>query len=180
MQNSAQDTYFADQVLTAPPQKLQLMLIEGAIRNALLARRYWSENKPEEAGEALIRSQEIVTELMYVARASGSELARNVVEVYLFIFRRLVEANLRQDDALLGDALRVLEEEQETWQLVCERLAAEAPEQAAELLSSAPRATLPSDDAVSSAPPPPAGLAWNLGASPAPEPVMEGGFSFEA
>jgi flagellar protein FliS len=63
-------------VLTAPPQKLQLMLIEGAIRFGLQARSLWNEDRGAEACEALVRSQEIVVELMNVARQSGHELGR--------------------------------------------------------------------------------------------------------
>ena len=41
--------------------------------------------------------------------------------VYAFIFRRLVEAGYRQDEAKLADAIRLLEIERQTWQRVCQQ-----------------------------------------------------------
>ncbi len=49
------------------------------------------------------------------------ELTDRVAAVYAFIFRRLVEAGYRRDEAKLADAIRLLEIERETWQRVCQQ-----------------------------------------------------------
>jgi flagellar protein FliS len=123
--NAAREKYLQDQVLTATPQKLQLLLIEGAIRFGLQARTLWNENRSAEACEALIRCQEIVAELLANSRQSDSEIGRRAALEYLFVFQRLVASSLSMGGQPLADALRVLAEERETWRMVCEQLGAE-------------------------------------------------------
>ena len=55
--------YQYTEVMTATPQKLQLMLIEAALRNASQARQHWASQQ-EARHHALIRSQSILTELL--------------------------------------------------------------------------------------------------------------------
>ncbi|HJT33366.1 MAG TPA: flagellar export chaperone FliS [Pirellulales bacterium] len=122
--NKPRDTYFETQVLTATPQKLQLMLLEGALRYGRQAADHWREGRIYEGGEAVIGCQRIVTELL---RALKPELApalvENVSSVYRFVFRTLVEAGMKRDAGKLAEAMRLLEIERETWRQVCERLA---------------------------------------------------------
>lgn len=120
------DTYFDTQVLTAPPQKLQLMLIDGALRYGRQAADHWREGRIYEGGEALIGCQRIVAELL---RSMKPEMAPALVEkvsdVYRFVFRTLVEAGIKRDAGKLAEAMRLLDIERETWRQVCERLAAQ-------------------------------------------------------
>lgn len=125
---SARDQYLSAEVMTAPPQKLQLLLIEGAIRFCNLALARWEEGNDEAAGEALTRAQGVVTELIAGVRPDHNrELARKAASVYLFLFRTLVDAHLQHDAEKVRGALRVLDIERGTWQEVCKRLATSAP-----------------------------------------------------
>ncbi len=125
MERSARDGYLAAAVMTAPPQKLQLMLIEAAICAAARASQHWNEGRGHDAAESLLRAQAIVGHILAsLDRETEPELAGRTAAVYLFIFRRLLDANVGQDRQKLGDAIRVLEAERETWRLVCENLAA--------------------------------------------------------
>lgn len=135
-------SYLETEILTAPPQKLQLLLIEAAIRFSRLAQGHWEAGQDDRACEALIRSQRIVTELVNgLNREQSPELVKKISAVYLFIFRRLMEASFERDQTKLGDAIRVLEVERETWRQVCERVGREpdAEHAAAEI---APPATM--------------------------------------
>jgi flagellar secretion chaperone FliS len=128
MQSSTRQTYLATQVTTASPQKLQLMLIEAAIRSVNLAKQQWSDRRDDQACESLIHAQEIVGQLLSALDAGvDRDLVAKVAAVYAFIFRRLIEANQNRDEAKLDDALRSLEIERETWRLVCQQLASEIP-----------------------------------------------------
>jgi flagellar protein FliS len=123
MSQAGPKSYLQTEVLTAPPQKLHLMLIEGAIRSIERARQHWQEGDDEAACENLIRGQQIMTELLGgLDDKAAPALARKVAGVYLFVFRRLAEANLARDPARLADAQQVLEVERETWRLLCEKL----------------------------------------------------------
>ncbi len=119
---SARNEYLVTQVMTATPQKLQLMLIDAAIRSARQAQNHWKHDREEEAGECLLKCQQIVTQLITgLDSEQQPELVRQVAGIYMFIFRGLVFAHLRRDEDQLNDALLILESERETWRLFCEQ-----------------------------------------------------------
>jgi flagellar protein FliS len=122
MESLPGDAYRVTEVMTAPPQKLHLMLIEGAIRSVHKARQHWAAAEDQQAGEALIRAQEIVAQMLAgFRREADPELVDLVAAVYSFVYHGLVEASLRRDDARLADCLRILEIERDTWRQLCER-----------------------------------------------------------
>jgi len=125
--SSTTGSYFETEIMTAPPQKLQLMMIEAVIRFARRAGEQWDAQQDDQACESLIRAQQIVTELVSgLNREQSPELAAKITSVYMFVFRRLMEASLEKSRQKLDDALRVLEEERTTWREVCQRVGASA------------------------------------------------------
>jgi flagellar protein FliS len=115
--------YQYTEVMTATPQKLQLMLVEAALRHAGQARQHLAGQQFEAAHNALIRSQSILAELLgSLNPSSGDETVARVIGVYSFVYRSLIAANIERSEAKLNDALRVLMVERETWRLVCDRL----------------------------------------------------------
>lgn len=139
MDASARETYFTTEITTATPQRLQLLLIEGAIRLAERARQRRRAGQHEAACEDLVHAQEIVAQMLSSLNPQAdAALAKTVGALYLFVCRSLMEANLRQDDARLDDALRVLRIERETWRAVCQKLdAGEAPARESAVVPSA-------------------------------------------
>ena len=128
MQASAQNNYLETEVMTAPPQKLQLMLVEAAIRAAERARAMWRDEDDEQAFLALIRAQEITGELLAGLNPEvDSDVVKKVASVYMFVFRRLAEASRDRDEKTLDDAIRVLHVERETWRQVCRQLSGSQP-----------------------------------------------------
>ncbi|MEE8452725.1 MAG: flagellar export chaperone FliS [Thermoguttaceae bacterium] len=123
MSTSARENYLVTQVMTATPQKLQLMTIEAAIRSIEQTKRHWQASEDAEAAESLIRAQQVMGELLgALNRDDESDLVKKVAAIYLFVFRTLMEANLDRSEEKLNDALKVLKVERETWQQVCEKL----------------------------------------------------------
>ncbi len=128
MPSSARNSYLETEVLTATPQKLQYMLLDAGVRAIQRAKQLWSDGKAEKGSESLIRAQQIVTELLCgLNRDVDAGLAEKVAAIYLFVFRTLMEANLKHDAAKLDDAVEVLEIERETWRQVCEKLGSADP-----------------------------------------------------
>lgn len=175
MESSARNSYLVTEVMTATPQKLQLMLLDAAIRAAQRARQRWQTKDDGRACEDLIHAQQIMGELL--AGLDGevdSDLVKKVASVYLFIFRSLMEANHDRDEKKLDDALKVLKVERETWRQVCEELGSKLPKDQAAAPAippaTSPGAPLPADL------PPGSGPAGNLPAGDLPT----GGFSLEA
>ncbi len=121
MPQSARNSYLETQVLTATPQKLRLMLIEGAIRFARRAQSAWDDNR-NEALESLRRCRSIVSELLAAVQPDESELPRLVAGVYVFLFQALTVAQSTGDRRKLDDVLRILDIERETWRQLCNEL----------------------------------------------------------
>jgi flagellar protein FliS len=124
----ARDHYLASQVKTATPQKLQLLLIDSALRSANRARQYWQQGRDDLAVQSLLNAQDVVAQMLAaIDREAGGDLAQRVAAVYAFIYRCLVRAGHRHDEKGLADAVRILGIERETWRQLCDKLAAEAP-----------------------------------------------------
>lgn len=140
MQPSIRDNYLETEVMTATPQKLQYMLIDAAIRNLNRGKHLRGEDLHDEACEALIRAQEIVTQILSALnREIAPDLTRKVASIYMFVFRSLNEAQVGRDTDKLDECIRVLEVERETWRLLCEQIEQEQPAE-----NQAARATLSS------------------------------------
>jgi flagellar secretion chaperone FliS len=162
MASLAQDSYLATGVKTATPQKLQWLLIEAALRSANRARDQWRQGRDDLAIGAIAHAQSVVGQMLAtIDRNAGGELASRVSSVYEFIFRSLVKAGHRRDEACLADAIRILEIERETWRQLCEKIAA--------------------DQGANQAPPPPAAPHVPFGVSVDSDVNdFAGGFSLEA
>ncbi|MCA9246521.1 MAG: flagellar export chaperone FliS [Planctomycetales bacterium] len=124
MPPTAPNTYLETEVLTATPQKLQLMLIDGAIRFSQRARTLWAEGDDAGAGDCVLRAQEIMGELLQSASGTKSDITEKLSAIYLFVFSQLTEAYLERDAKRIDEVIRVLEVERETWRQVCEKFGA--------------------------------------------------------
>ncbi|MDR1290978.1 MAG: flagellar export chaperone FliS [Planctomycetaceae bacterium] len=120
--NTARNNYLQAEVSTATPQKLQLLLVEAAIKNIHRTKKAWSESRFDVGVESLTVAQDIVSEILCSLDMEGNPtIAKQLASIYLFIFRRLAEGGMRHDEAKLDDALRVLSSERETWRQVCDK-----------------------------------------------------------
>jgi len=133
MLSTAREKYFNTDVRTATPQRLQLMLIEAALRSAERGRQQWQEKQDDWALGSIIHAQTVMGELLAaIDLTTAGDLGQRVSTLYEFILRSLVEAGHRHNEKSLADAIRLLELERETWRQVCEKMTAEShPERAA-------------------------------------------------
>jgi len=123
------EAYLKTQILTAPPEKLQLMLYEGAIRFANQAKGKLSEKNYEASYELLVRAQNIVLELMCGLRPEvNPTLCGQLASVYSFIYTRLVEANISHDTEAIDAAVGVLTIQRDIWLELLDKLAKERAE----------------------------------------------------
>ena len=116
-----QSNYLESKVLTAPPQRLHLMLIEGAIRFGRQAEDALKQGDQVAAATPLMRVIDILGELVAGVRENKSDLNTKLADLYWFMFRRVSEAKINGDAAPLTETLRLLEFERQTWQLVCDK-----------------------------------------------------------
>jgi len=122
MSQFARDAYLEGQILTATPQRLRLMLIEAALRKGNTAQQACSSDDKDAAVAAIGCCRDIVAELIAGIQPDQTPLAKQVLGIYLFLFSTLVELGLMPDAQRLNDVIRVLEEERQTWQAVCEQM----------------------------------------------------------
>jgi flagellar secretion chaperone FliS len=126
MATTGSTAYLRTQIMTAPPEKLQLMLYEGAIRFAGQAKEKMTEGNFEGSCELLIRAEDIVMELICGLRHDlNPELCARMGAVYSFIYRKLVDANVQRDTAAIDDAVRVLTIQRDIWLELLDKLARE-------------------------------------------------------
>lgn len=120
------NAYLRTQVLTASPEQLRLMLLDGAIRFALQAADGLAEKDYEASYNGITQARAIVLELATSIRADvDSELAGRVQSVYMYLYRELIDASLNRDQARLAKSIELLRYERETWSMLMEKLAAE-------------------------------------------------------
>lgn len=118
--------YLRTKVLTASPEELHLMLYDGAIRFAEEAKAALQAGNLEKAHQALVRTQNIVLEMSSgLNHAVDPDLCAKMSSLYNFIYRRLIEANLKRDVIPIDDALKILNYQRETWVLVMQKVAQE-------------------------------------------------------
>jgi flagellar secretion chaperone FliS len=115
-QRSAQ-AYRRTSVETARPTQLVLMLYGGAIRFLLSAREYLIAGNIEDRHINLIKAQKIVVALIgTVDTESESPLAANLIRVYEYMYRRLVQANMRAELAPIDEVIEHLRELRSAWE----------------------------------------------------------------
>lgn len=127
----AYDQYQRTQILTAPPGKLVLMLYDGVLRFCREGRAAIEADDKEGANRSLVRAQDIIAELQASLNFEAGEIARNLYSLYEFVYRRLVEANVRKDASPIDDAEKIIAGLRETWEQVLE-LAADGDEEEAD------------------------------------------------
>lgn len=127
MAATAHDQYLATQIKTATPQKLRLMLIEGAIRWGEQTKRCWEDGNPLAGDSPFLRCHAILGELLAAARSSDVPLARKVGSLYTYLFRTWTESLRDHDLKKAADVLSVLRMERETWRQVCAQFGADKP-----------------------------------------------------
>jgi flagellar protein FliS len=114
--------YLESRVLTAPPQRLHLMLIETAIRFGTEAQAALERDDILAASTPLMRVIDVLGELLAGMREKKTDLNKQIAAFYTYLFRIVAEAKVNDDVSKLTEALGLLEFERETWQLVCDKI----------------------------------------------------------
>lgn len=131
MTNSAQDTYLESRVLSADSVELVQILYQAALESVEKARRHLSQGDIAARSKQITKAVAILTELaVSLDHSTGGDLSRTLLELYDYMQRRLLEANVRQSEGPLAEVAVLLATLLEGW-LHCKSPArpwAEAPE----------------------------------------------------
>lgn len=118
--------YFRTRVLTATPEELRLMLIEGCVTFLKQGRDALAERAWEKMHENFNNARNILVELMSTMKHEiAPEVCGNLEAIYSYVFRRLTEGSFEKDIAKVDEAIRLMEYDQQTWVLLMDKLAEE-------------------------------------------------------
>jgi flagellar protein FliS len=116
--------YRSVQTQTASPGYLVVMLYQGAIAFASRAQAALDAGDCEAAHENLIRTQDIIAELLGSLDFGQGEVASNLARLYEYMHRRLVEANVCKSAEPVAEVLRHLRLLCDAWQQAVAQVAA--------------------------------------------------------
>ncbi|MDF2535995.1 MAG: flagellar protein FliS [Bacillales bacterium] len=119
MQASAYKSYQQNSVLTATPGELTLMLYNGCIKFIRQAKFAMTENNVENKNTYLQKAQNIIRELM-VTLDQKQPVSKSMLQMYDYMNRRLIEANIKNDVAILDEVEGFVAEFRDTWKQVIE------------------------------------------------------------
>lgn len=105
-------------VLAASPNRLITLLFSGARAAIAKAKIHMEAGQIPERGKAITHATRIVDEGLRQSLnlTAGGELAGNLSQLYDYVLRCLMMANLKADISQLDTADRLLAELQEAWQ----------------------------------------------------------------
>lgn len=112
--------YQTNSINTASKAELTLMLYEGAIKFVNIGMTALEEGNKEKANNNIIKAQKIIAELRATLDFKYP-VAKDFEVVYDYIYRRLVEANIKKDKEILKEALQYIREMRDTWKQVMEK-----------------------------------------------------------
>lgn len=109
--------YQRTQVQTSSPEKLLIMLYDGAIQFLNKAKVAIDNKNIQEIHNNIVGAQKIITEFMNTLDMKvGGDVAVNLYNLYEYLHYRLVQANLKRDTAMIDEVLAHLKELKGTWE----------------------------------------------------------------
>ncbi|MCE3234874.1 MAG: fliS [Vampirovibrio sp.] len=111
------EQYKKNQIETASPEEILIMLYEGAIRFLLVAKKANDEKNVEKCHKNIVKAQHIIQEFMASLDMDiGGDMAVNLMRLYEYLNYQLVQANIKKDMALIDEVLDHLRSLKATWE----------------------------------------------------------------
>jgi flagellar secretion chaperone FliS len=115
--NNPYTAYQNNSVNTASPGELTLMLYNGSLKFLHIAKKAIEDKNIELKNTNIKKVQAIVNELM-VTLNMDLEVSKNMMSLYDYLNRRLAEANVKNDLAILEEVEEFLTDFRDTWKQV--------------------------------------------------------------
>ena len=111
------EQYNNNKIMTASPAELTLMLYEGAIKFCNIAIMGIEQKDISKAHTNIVKTEKIVDYLRATLNMKYS-VAQEFENIYVYLGRRLVEANLKKDKEILEEVCEHLRSVRDTWKEV--------------------------------------------------------------
>ncbi|MGD8911060.1 MAG: flagellar export chaperone FliS [Chromatiales bacterium] len=107
------------EVAFASPHRLVQMLMAGALEKIATAKGHMTRKEYEAKGSHINWAISIIDGLRgSLNREEGGEMANNLDNLYSYMVRRLAEANLRNEVAILDEVTSLLLEIKSAWDVI--------------------------------------------------------------
>lgn len=117
MYNNGINAYQQTNVLTADPKRLVIMCYSAAISNLRMASECYESGNYETKAKAIQKAQDIICELINaIDFERGGEVARNLNALYNFMYRHILESDLKKDAQGIVKIADMLEELKSAWE----------------------------------------------------------------
>lgn len=114
---NAYNTYKTNSVNYASREQLLLMLVDGAVKFSKIGRQAIIDKNIGKAHDNIIKVQNIFYELMVTLDvANGGEWAMSLMNIYEFIVRRLTDANIKKDSAIMDEVIPLIQDIRDIWE----------------------------------------------------------------
>lgn len=111
------EQYKSNEISTVSQGKLIVMLYDGAIRFLNIALENNTPRKYDVVNNHILKAGEIVTELMLALNLEqGGEVANNLLGIYVYIKKRLLEANMKKDSEIIQEIIKYMEDLKSAWE----------------------------------------------------------------
>lgn len=112
--------YTNNKILTASPAEVTLMLYEGAIKFCNIAIIAIENGETEKAHVNIKKTQRIIEEFRNTLN-HDYEVSKDFDKIYVYLLKRLLEANIKKDKAILEEVNMHLRSVRDTWKEVMKR-----------------------------------------------------------
>ena len=112
--------YNNNKIMSASPAELTLMLYEGAIKFCNIAIVAIEHDNIEKAHNHIIKTEQVIDYLRQTLNMDYP-VSEDFEKVYLYLARRLTEANVKKDKAILEEVGEHLHSMRDTWKQVMEQ-----------------------------------------------------------
>jgi flagellar protein FliS len=113
-QVNAYSQYRNTAIFTANPERLLLMLYDGLVQFLRQARQAVEQKDIAGANSNLIKSQNIINELMNTLNMDY-DISADLYQLYDYLNRRLIEANVKKDTGIIDEVLGLVADLRTTW-----------------------------------------------------------------
>lgn len=106
-------------VESATPHRLIQMLMTGALDKIATAKFHMEKNEIAQKGESISTAISIIDGLrVSLDKSTGGEIAQNLDDLYEYMGRILLQANLKNDVSLLDETSKLLNEIKGAWDAI--------------------------------------------------------------
>ena len=114
MINNAAEAYKRQQVMTATPEALTLMLYNGALRFMKEGLEAMEAKEWERCNNSLQKAQKIILEFQATLKMEY-DISKQLMPLYDYVYNGLVEANMKSKPEKVTECMDIIRELRDAW-----------------------------------------------------------------